>query len=212
VKELRPLDDYVLVRSLSRQRTEAGIILPHGERSSNHIAEVIAVGPGRLNAETKRRVPVGLSAGDIILMMEYAGEWMELRDGKYRFVHEHGIWARVELKGEYVDERDALVEVTALYPRSDHVSLRLKDELKSQGGVYFPSGGNKGASGRLGYIVLAGPGKYIDALERFEPLGLQAGDMVLFRRYDGSDIRVAGEELRILQSEGVVCVVEGYEQ
>lgn len=66
-----PLDDHVLIRRL--QPGQSGkLIIPDRAKELPLEGEVLAVGPGRLDAD-HRRVPMSLSVGMRVLFRKYAG-------------------------------------------------------------------------------------------------------------------------------------------
>lgn len=70
---IRPLSDRVLVRRLETQdKTPGGILLPDNAKEKPQRGKVLAVGPGRLDAEGKR-VTMDVKKGDVVLFTTYAG-------------------------------------------------------------------------------------------------------------------------------------------
>ncbi len=68
-KEIQPLGDRLLIKPLEQKgeaKTASGIIIPGKENNEKHErGEVVATGPGRLNAEGKR-VPLDVKKGDLV--------------------------------------------------------------------------------------------------------------------------------------------------
>ena len=59
-----------------------------------------------------------------------------------------------------------------------------------------------------GEVVAVGTGTR-DENGKIRPLELRAGDLVLFGRRSGSDVRVDGEDLLIMKASDVMGVIEG---
>ncbi len=78
---VRPLHDRVLVRRLEeKEQIRGGIIIPDTAKEKPHEAEVIAVGPGKVEEDGKRR-PMDVRAGDRVLIGKYSGTDIKL-DGE----------------------------------------------------------------------------------------------------------------------------------
>jgi chaperonin GroES len=70
---VKPLGDRILVRRVEDDEVQrGGIIIPETAKEKPQQAEVLAVGPGRVNDDGKR-IPLDVKAGDRILMGKYAG-------------------------------------------------------------------------------------------------------------------------------------------
>jgi chaperonin GroES len=95
------------------------------------------------------------------------------------------------------------VKVRPLHDRV--LVLRIDGEEKTAGGIIIPdSAKEKPQEGR---IVAAGPGKIGDDGKR-QPLGVKAGDRILFSKYSGSDVVLDGEEHLIMREEDILAVLE----
>ena len=70
---LRPLHDHVVVKRLdAEEEMSGGIIIPDTTKEKPQEAEVIAVGPGKLQDNGDRRA-LSVKAGDKVLFGKYAG-------------------------------------------------------------------------------------------------------------------------------------------
>ena len=96
--KIRPLHDRVVVKRLEQQeQIRGGIIIPDTAKEKPQEAEVVAVGPGKLNDEGKR-APMDVKAGDRILIGKYSGSEIKLDDEEYVILREDEILAVVETK------------------------------------------------------------------------------------------------------------------
>ena len=70
---IRPLSDRVLVKRLdeAEEQSVGGIIIPDTAKEKPQEAEVVAIGPGRL--EDGNRVAPEVSKGDKVLIGKYSG-------------------------------------------------------------------------------------------------------------------------------------------
>ena len=90
---IRPLHDRVLVKRVEQQeQVRGGIIIPDTAKEKPQEAEVVAVGPGKLNDDGKR-TPLEVQPGDRILMGKYSGSEIKFDDTDYVIVREDEILA-----------------------------------------------------------------------------------------------------------------------
>ena len=55
-------------------------------------------------------------------------------------------------------------------------------------------------------MVAVGPGKHDDG--KVIPLGVKAGDKILFGKYSGTEIKLDGEEHLIMKEDDILGVIE----
>ena len=95
---IRPLHDRVVVKRLEQQeQVRGGIIIPDTAKEKPQEAEVIAVGPGKINDDGKRS-PMDVKAGDRILIGKYSGSEIKIDEEEYVIVREDEILAVVNGK------------------------------------------------------------------------------------------------------------------
>ena len=59
-----------------------------------------------------------------------------------------------------------------------------------------------------GEIVAAGEGRWDEDGEKRVPLDVSKGDVVLYSKYGGTDIKVDGEDLLVLRESDILAIVE----
>ena len=92
---IRPLHDRVVVKRIEQaEQVRGGIIIPDTAKEKPQEAEVIAVGPGKLNDEGKR-APMDVKEGDRVLMGKYSGSEIKLDEQDYVILREDEILAVV---------------------------------------------------------------------------------------------------------------------
>ena len=91
-------------------------------------------------------------------------------------------------------------------PLNDRLLVkRLQEEEMTAGGIIIPdSAKEKPAEGE---VVAVGPGKVADSGERVA-LQVKAGDMVLFSKYGGTDVKLDGEDFLIMREDDILGIVE----
>lgn len=93
---IRPLNDRVLLRRIEPEEVvKGGIIIPDTAKEKPQEAEVIAVGPGRLD-DSGKRVPIEVKKGDRVLIGKYSGTDIKIGDDEYVIVREDEILGVIE--------------------------------------------------------------------------------------------------------------------
>ena len=92
----------------------------------------------------------------------------------------------------------------ALRPLHDRVIIkRLEAETKSAGGIVIPDSATEKPI--RGEVIAAGTGKILED-GKVRPIAVKAGDKVLFGKYSGTEVKVDGEELVLLNQDDVLAV------
>ncbi|AEO55609.1 hypothetical protein MYCTH_59302 [Thermothelomyces thermophilus ATCC 42464] len=95
IKSLVPLLDRVLVQRIKAEaKTASGIYLPESSVKELNEAKVLAVGPGALDKDGKR-VPMGVAAGDRVLIPQYGGSPVKVGDEEYHLFRDSEILAKI---------------------------------------------------------------------------------------------------------------------
>lgn len=93
--KLKPLSNRVILKQLEAQeKTKSGIYLPDSAKEKPQMAEVIAVGPGKVVDGKKQEMTV--KVGDNVLYSKYSGDEVKIEDEEYTIVDEDKILAVVE--------------------------------------------------------------------------------------------------------------------
>ncbi|MDR3211050.1 MAG: co-chaperone GroES [Planctomycetota bacterium] len=90
-----------------------------------------------------------------------------------------------------------------LRPLDDRIVVkRLEAEEKTSGGIILPD--NAKEKPQKGEVIAVGPGKLLDSGKRATP-DVAAGDLVLFGKYSGSEIKVDGTEYLIMRENDILA-------
>lgn len=90
-------------------------------------------------------------------------------------------------------------------PLSDRILVkRVESESKTKGGIIIPETAKEKPIEAI--VVAVGPGRVRDDGSRRE-IGLKKGDRVLFGKYDGTEVKIDGEEHLILREGDVLGVL-----
>ncbi len=94
--KFKPLGARALVKMVEREeKTASGIVLPDTAKEKPQMAEVVAVGEGKLSDDGER-VPVEVSEGDRIVFAKYSGTEIKLDDEEYMILDSEDILGVVE--------------------------------------------------------------------------------------------------------------------
>jgi len=91
-------------------------------------------------------------------------------------------------------------------PLHDRVVVcRMEDERTTAGGIVIPdSAAEKPMRGK---VIAAGPGKRLDNGDLCA-LAVKVGDVVLFGKYSGTEVKVNGEELVVMREDDIMGVIQ----
>jgi len=91
-------------------------------------------------------------------------------------------------------------------PLHDRVVVRrLENERMSAGGIVIPD--NAAEKPMQGEIVAVGTGKVLDNGD-VRALDVKVGEVILFGKYSGTEVKIAGEELVVMREDDIMGVVE----
>ena len=92
-------------------------------------------------------------------------------------------------------------------PLHDRVVVRrLEEEMKTAGGIIIPDTAKE--KPMQGEVIAVGPGAR-DGSGKLMPLDVKKGDLVLFGKWSGTEVKIDGEELAIMKESDIFGVVEG---
>lgn len=93
---LKPLGNRVLLEVVKEEKTTpSGIVLPDSAKEKSHLADVIAVGEGKL-LDNGERLKLEVSVGDRVVFEEYAGAQLKFDKKEYLVLKDTDIIAIVE--------------------------------------------------------------------------------------------------------------------
>ena len=95
------------------------------------------------------------------------------------------------------------VNITPLHDRV--LVKRLEEKESVKGGIIIPDTAKE--KPQEGEVIAVGKGKSNDEGKVF-PLDVKAGDMILFGKYSGTEIKLDGEEFLIMREEEVLGIVK----
>jgi chaperonin GroES len=91
-------------------------------------------------------------------------------------------------------------------PLHDRIIVeRIEESEQKVGGIIIPDTAKE--KPQQGKVIAAGAGKAKDDGKRI-PLDVQTGDLILFGKYSGQEIKLDGEEYLIMREDEVLAVIE----
>ena len=92
-------------------------------------------------------------------------------------------------------------------PLHDRVVLkRIEADSKTTGGIIIPDTAKEKPS--QGEIVAVGPGGR-DEAGKLTPIDVKVGDVVLFGKWSGTEVKIDGQDLLIMKESDIMGVIEG---
>ncbi len=92
--KVQPLADRVVVKPLEEsEQMRGGLYIPDTAKEKPQQGEIVAVGPGRFEKET--RVPMEVKVGDKVLYGKYSGTEVTIENEQYLILRESDVLAVV---------------------------------------------------------------------------------------------------------------------
>jgi chaperonin GroES len=120
------------------------------------------------------------------------------------------MWAPILAAGQANTNKQIVkIRRTAMTFRPLHdrvVVKRIDAEEKTAGGIIIPDTAKEKPS--QGEIIAVGPGGR-DENGKLIPIDLKVGDIVLFGKWSGTEVKIDGQDLLIMKESDVMGVIEG---
>lgn len=92
-------------------------------------------------------------------------------------------------------------------PLHDRILVRrVESDEKTKGGIIIPDTAKE--KPQEGEVIAVGPGARNDA-GQIQALDVKVGDRILFGKWSGTEIKIAGEDLLIMKESDVMGILEG---
>ena len=93
-----------------------------------------------------------------------------------------------------------------LKPLGDRIVIKvIEDTEQTSGGIFIPDSAKE--KPQRGEVVAVGLGKMNEKGER-EPMDVKVGDVILYAKYAGTDIKMDGVEYKILSIKDALAVLD----
>ncbi len=94
----------------------------------------------------------------------------------------------------------------AIRPLADRLVIKvIEDAEQTQGGIFIPDSAKE--KPQRGEVVAVGSGKTLDNGQK-EEVEVKVGEIVLFAKYAGTDMKIDGDTFKILSIKDVLGVIE----
>jgi chaperonin GroES len=91
-------------------------------------------------------------------------------------------------------------------PLHDRVVIRRAEgDMKSTGGIIIPDTAKE--KPQEGEVIAVGPGSR-DESGKLIPLDVKAGDIILFGKWSGTEVKIDGEDLLIMKEADIMGIIE----
>lgn len=91
-------------------------------------------------------------------------------------------------------------------PLSDRIVIKVVDDAEqTSGGIFIPDSAKE--KSQKGEVIAVGSGKTLDDGKK-EEMEVKVGDIVLFAKYSGTDIKLNDQNLKIVSVKDVLGVLE----
>jgi len=91
---ITPLADRLVVKNIEQEQTLAsGLVIPDTAKEKPQQAEVVAVGPGRV--EEGKRIPMEVAVGDVVVYAKYSGNEIKIDQDEYLILSEKDVLAKI---------------------------------------------------------------------------------------------------------------------
>ena len=92
-------------------------------------------------------------------------------------------------------------------PLADRVVIKVIDDVQqTSGGIFIPDSAKE--KPQKGEVVAVGAGKTNEKGEK-EPMEVKVGDVVLFAKYSGTDVKIDDVEYKIVAIKDCLAILEG---
>ncbi|ABW15346.1 chaperonin small subunit [Frankia sp. Hr75.2] len=93
----------------------------------------------------------------------------------------------------------------AIKPLEDRIVVQPSDaETTTASGIVIPDTAKE--KPQEGTVLAVGPGRFEDG--KRVPLDVKVGDVVLYSKYGGTEVKYAGEEYLVLSARDVLAIIE----
>ena len=91
-------------------------------------------------------------------------------------------------------------------PLADRIVIKVIDDVQqTSGGIFIPDSAKE--KPQKGEVVAVGTVKTLDSGEK-EPIEVKVGDVVLFAKYSGTDVKIDDVEYKIISVKDALAIIE----
>lgn len=99
-----------------------------------------------------------------------------------------------------------VIKSNSIKPLFDYVLVKpLEEETKTPGGILLPETAKE--KPQMGQVMAVGPGGVTDDGKKI-PMIVKKGQKVMYKKWGGNEIKVAGEEWLLVEQKDILAVIE----
>ena len=91
-------------------------------------------------------------------------------------------------------------------PLEDRIVVKPLEAEQTASGLVIPDTAKE--KPQEGEVLAVGPGRFDDAGTKRVPIDVKVGDIVLYSKYGGTEVKYSGEEYLVLSARDVLAVIE----
>lgn len=100
-----------------------------------------------------------------------------------------------------------MVNINKIKPLSDYLLIDpLERETKLPSGIVIPDTAKE--KPQEGKVLSIGPGRRDDK-GNIIPMDIKSGDVVMYKKWGGTEVKVEGKDLLLVKEEDVLAIIEG---
>lgn len=93
----------------------------------------------------------------------------------------------------------------SIKPLGDRIVIKvIEDTEQTSGGIFIPD--NAKEKPQKGEVIAVGEGKTLDSGSR-EPMDVKVGDIILYAKYSGTDVKIENETFKILSIKDALGIL-----
>lgn len=96
--------------------------------------------------------------------------------------------------------------MSTIRPIRDRIVVKRNAETKTAGGIVIPDTVTE--KPMMGEVIAVGAGKTLENGSVVEPV-VKTGDKVLFGKYAGTEVELAGQQVIVMREDDVMGIIEG---
>jgi len=194
---IMPLSNYILVKNKAAlSSTAGGIILPDKAQEKPTEGVAVSCGPGRIHPETGIEIPMPIKPGDSVIYGKFDGTKVEYDGTDHTFIRDDDVL--VVYSGDEVT-------LSNLRLIRDQVLVKLeKEEDATPSGIVIAQVSENKKRPDHGEVIAYGEGR-VASNGNLTPMPIKAGEVVKFRDYAGSEIKIAGQDYLVVRVTDILA-------
>lgn len=100
-----------------------------------------------------------------------------------------------------------MTTINKIKPLADYLLIEpIEGETKLPSGIVIPDSAKE--KPQEGKVIAHGPGRRDDK-GNIVPMGIKTGDIVMYKKWGGTEIKIEGKDLLLVKEEDILAIIEG---